>query len=173
MFSLHCDTYVHSSFLNPSQISGMGGSSYLPFANGAAPLNDEVSSAAMNLQQLSLGKESTVPSSVDNCAVVFPNYIQAFSADCSHLSFGTYKSGVHDASYRPLASNPSKIYLEDDSAVTDVSSAGCLETRHDSFSLVPVFTTYLFIVAIIYYFFFAEIQGTLVSNLDRCLILID
>lgn len=47
----------------------------------------------MNLQQLSLGEEQELASAEDNSQVVLPDYLQAFSTDCSHLSFGTYKSG--------------------------------------------------------------------------------
>ena len=41
----------------------------------------------------------------DNRGVVFPNYLQAFSADCSHLSFGTYKSRKRTALSQPQASS--------------------------------------------------------------------
>ncbi|XP_021593249.1 uncharacterized protein LOC110600676 isoform X4 [Manihot esculenta] len=89
------------------------------FANGSAPLNDIASSTAVSLQQLSLGKEAKfVRTSEDDCALVFPNDIHTLGADCSHLSFGTYKSGVHAASSVPLASKPSKSNMEP-SAVID------------------------------------------------------
>jgi hypothetical protein len=54
---------------------GTGSGIQLPFPNVAAPLNDEVSSAAADLQQLSLGKEEPAvsPSEVDH-AVLFPEY---------------------------------------------------------------------------------------------------
>ncbi|XVF58520.1 hypothetical protein PTKIN_Ptkin07bG0072600 [Pterospermum kingtungense] len=43
----------------------------------------------------------------DNQAVVLPNYLQAFSADCSHLSFGTYKSGKNTELPHPQESRNS------------------------------------------------------------------
>ncbi|CAK7346676.1 unnamed protein product [Dovyalis caffra] len=93
---------------------GTGSGFHLPFPNGAAPLNDEVFSATVNLQQLSLGKEEPeVPPSQDNHAVLFPEYMQALAADCSHLSFGTYKSGPYNAVSGPLESTSIKTDLEE------------------------------------------------------------
>lgn len=110
-------------FLSP--ILGREICSHDYFANGSAPLNDIVSSTAVSLQQLSLGKEAKfVHTSEDDCALVFPNDIHTLGADCSHLSFGTYKSGVHAASSVPLASKPSKSNMEP-SAVIDRSSSIC------------------------------------------------
>ncbi|XP_011026251.1 PREDICTED: uncharacterized protein LOC105126918 isoform X2 [Populus euphratica] len=111
---------------------GTGSGFHLRFPNCAAPLNDEVSSAAVNLQQLSLGKEEpALPSSEDNHAVVFPDYMQAFAADWSHLSFGTYKSGASNAVSGGLtASTPVKTNFEETSAVANSSSALCKEIRN-------------------------------------------
>ncbi|XP_021689533.1 uncharacterized protein LOC110671390 isoform X2 [Hevea brasiliensis] len=97
--------------------------SHLYFANGSAHLNDEVSSTAASLQQLSLEKEAKlVLTSEDDCAVVFPNDMRTLGADCSHLSFGTYNTGVHAASSGPLASNPSKSNMKEASSVIDRNS---------------------------------------------------
>ncbi|XP_061968410.1 uncharacterized protein LOC133691825 isoform X3 [Populus nigra] len=111
---------------------GTGSGFHLRFPNCAAPLNDEVSSAAVNLQQLSLGKEEpALPPSEDNHAVVFPDYMQAFAADWSHLSFGTYKSGAYNAvSGGSIASTPVKTNLEETSAAANSSSALCKEIRN-------------------------------------------
>ncbi|XP_058009221.1 uncharacterized protein LOC110671390 isoform X3 [Hevea brasiliensis] len=116
--------------------------SHLYFANGSAHLNDEVSSTAASLQQLSLEKEAKlVLTSEDDCAVVFPNDMRTLGADCSHLSFGTYNTGVHAASSGPLASNPSKSNMKEASSVIDRNSGyfgeslcseqvGCLSDAH-------------------------------------------
>lgn len=111
---------------------GTGSAFHLRFPNCAAPLNDEVSSAAVNFQQLSLGKEEpALPPSEDNHAVVFPDYMQAFAADWSHLSFGTYKSGAYNAvSGGSIASTPVKTNLEETSAAANSSSALCKEIRN-------------------------------------------
>ncbi|KAH8515575.1 hypothetical protein H0E87_004150 [Populus deltoides] len=111
---------------------GTGSGFHLRFPNCAAPLNDEVSSAAVNLQQLSLGmEEPALPPSEDNHAVVFPDYMQAFAADWSHLSFGTYKSGAYNAvSGGSIASTPVKTNLEETSAAANSSSALCKEIRN-------------------------------------------
>ncbi|KAI5597264.1 hypothetical protein BDE02_02G055600 [Populus trichocarpa] len=111
---------------------GTGSGFHLRFPNCAAPLNDEVSSAAVNLQQLSLGKEEpALPPSEDNHAVVFPDYMQAFAADWSHLSFGTYKSGAYNAvSGASIASTPVKTNLEETSAAANSSSTLCKEIRN-------------------------------------------
>ena len=89
-------------------ISGIGRGSNISVPNPTASLSDDaikaVSSAAVNLQQLSLGEEQAVTPTEDNLGVVLPNYLQAFSADCSHLSFGTYKCGKNTALSRSQAS---------------------------------------------------------------------
>lgn len=147
-------------FLSP--ILGREICSHDYFANGSAPLNDIVSSTAVSLQQLSLGKEAKfVRTSEDDCALVFPNDIHTLGADCSHLSFGTYKSGVHAASSVPLASKPSKSNMEP-SAVIDRSSSICSQSRHENFRAFPVYYT-SYIRSKYFDFFCAEIQGTLAS----------
>ncbi|XVE86241.1 hypothetical protein DITRI_Ditri18aG0019800 [Diplodiscus trichospermus] len=90
----------------PHEGIGRGSSISVPYPT--ASLSDDaikaVSSAAVKLQQLSL-EERAMTSTEDNCGVVLPNYLQDFSADCSHLSFGTYKSGKSVALSRPQASS--------------------------------------------------------------------
>ncbi|GAY50809.1 hypothetical protein CUMW_129580 [Citrus unshiu] len=96
---------------------GIANVSDLPSQNYSASLNDDVvsalSSAVANLQQLNIGKEEPVmPPTENHSAVVLPNYLQTFAADCSHLSFGTYKSGVTSASPTVVAFNPIESNLE-------------------------------------------------------------
>lgn len=85
-----------------------------------------VSSATINMQHLSLGKEETD----DQCTVVLPNNLQELAADCSHLSFGTYKSGNNSASRSQSFQND----LRGAYAATDASFSGHLDTRHESFT---------------------------------------
>ncbi|KAK9284994.1 hypothetical protein L1049_024176 [Liquidambar formosana] len=85
--------------------------------------HQEVSEAAANFQGLSLGEDMTVLPTEDDRAVVIPNHLQVSAADCSHLSFGTFKSGTVSGS---VVSNP----LEEVSPVTmDGSSLALLDTR--------------------------------------------
>ncbi|XP_024041396.1 uncharacterized protein LOC18045441 isoform X3 [Citrus clementina] len=96
---------------------GIANVSDLPSQNYSASLNDDVvsalSSAVANLQQLNIGKEEPVmPPTENHSAVVLPNHLQTFAADCSHLSFGTYKSGVTSASPTVVAFNPIESNLE-------------------------------------------------------------
>ncbi|XVF16805.1 hypothetical protein REPUB_Repub10bG0063800 [Reevesia pubescens] len=85
-----------------------------------------VSSAAVNLQQLSLGKDRAETPAEDNRGVVLPNYLQAFSADCSHLSFGTYKSGKSTALSGPQVSSSLTNGLEE----TLTTSSGHPSSMH-------------------------------------------
>lgn len=114
-----------------------GSGSNLSDPNYSAPLTDKViavPSAAAKLQHLSLGEEE--PES--NCAVVLPSHLQALAADCSHLSFGTYKSGNSSASTAPFSSNQSKEDRQEAPGTLDGLSAGPLETRHEGFYLVSI-----------------------------------
>ncbi|MBA0600906.1 uncharacterized protein LOC105780279 isoform X2 [Gossypium raimondii] len=105
-------------------LEGRGSNASAP--NPAASLSDDAIKAAspiaVNLQQLSLGKEErAVTPKEDNRGVVLPDYLQAFSADCSHLSFGTYKSGKSTALSQPQTSSS----LMNDLEETLATSNGC------------------------------------------------
>lgn len=83
----------------------------MPFTAHPASLEDNVLSVTANLQQLHIRKEETAKRSIeDSSSLVLPDHLQAFAADCSHLSFGTYKSGV--PSSVPTSSCPSKSDVE-------------------------------------------------------------
>lgn len=106
-----------------------------------------------------------MPPTENNSTVVLPNYLQAFASDCSHLSFGTYKSGAASASPQPVASNPLKSNLEV-SAAEDGSSAGHLNIRRDFFSsLFSVYNSLVMVSHEICFPFCAEIQDTLLMNI--------
>ncbi|GLT26317.1 hypothetical protein SLA2020_013960 [Shorea laevis] len=96
--------------------------------------SDEVNKTGMttatNLQQLSLAKEPTVPLTEDIRGLVLPNYLQAFAADCSHLSFGTYNSGKNSASSGPQTSSSLATEVEKSSAETDSPSPVHLDSRN-------------------------------------------
>ncbi|KAG0462539.1 hypothetical protein HPP92_021015 [Vanilla planifolia] len=78
----------------------------------------EISSAVANLQKLSLQKDGLVaPSLEDNPAVIIPRHLQVTNADCSHLSFGSFSSGISTTFPDSSSSNQLNCNLE----VTDVA----------------------------------------------------
>ncbi|XP_004234052.2 flocculation protein FLO11-like isoform X1 [Solanum lycopersicum] len=89
-------------------------------------VNVSVSSVAANLQQLSVKDAAGLPSDGDSPSVVIPDHLQVQTADCSHLSFGSFGGVSFSGS---LASAPVKTSLEDASRDADSSSVGHLGTR--------------------------------------------
>lgn len=72
------------------------------------------------LHRLSLrNEEPTLPIMEDNCGVIFPNHLQALAADCSQLSFGTYRAGSNTALSEPSEPNPLKLDVGKASAAID------------------------------------------------------
>lgn len=120
--------------------SGSGCGSNLSIKNLSVCSTDNisvaVSSAAENLQRISLGKGDPE----DNHTVVLPNHLQALAVDCSHLSFGTYKSGTGSSLASPLSSNQLKDDLEGASTTIDSLSSRHLNLGHRCFSLVSIHT---------------------------------
>ncbi|XP_059669194.1 uncharacterized protein LOC132314326 isoform X2 [Cornus florida] len=93
-----------------------------------------VSSVTANLQQLNIQKEDQgSPPEEDNPSVVIPSHLQVQTADCSHLSFGSFGSGINAAVSGPFASMPLKSNLEEEPADEDASSIGHLETRNPEY----------------------------------------
>ncbi|KAF8413613.1 hypothetical protein HHK36_001605 [Tetracentron sinense] len=92
-----------------------------------------VSSATTSLQQLSLQEELVVPRAEDNLAVVIPNHLQVPTADCSHLSFGSFGSGINATFSGSFASKPLKSDLQEPSATEYDSSVGQTETRNTEY----------------------------------------
>ncbi|KAA8519560.1 hypothetical protein F0562_013816 [Nyssa sinensis] len=93
-----------------------------------------VSSVTANLQQLSIQKEDRgAPPEEDNPSVVIPDHLQVKTADCSHLSFGSFGSGIGAAFSGPFASMPSKSSLEEESGEADASSIGHTDTRNPEY----------------------------------------
>ncbi|XP_068335781.1 uncharacterized protein [Pyrus communis] len=103
-----------------------------PYPNHSASNDVAVASATMRMQQLNLRKEEDQ----DNCAVVLPNNLQELAADCSHLSFGTFRPSQSSA----LSSKPSNSLKNDlggssaGEAGVDVFSAGRLDTRNSGYN---------------------------------------
>ncbi|KAM2268070.1 hypothetical protein ACFX1S_046241 [Malus domestica] len=103
-----------------------------PYPNHSASNDVSVVSATIRMQQLNLRKEEDQ----DNCAVVLPNNLQELAADCSHLSFGTFRPSQSSA----LSSKPSNSVKNDlggssaGEAGVDVFSAGRLDTRNSGYN---------------------------------------
>lgn len=87
---------------------------------------------ALDLQLLSMRESKLeVPSSADNSSLVLPTHVQALGAECSHLSFGTYKGGKSSPSSAILASNHfSRRGLDVKSAAVDDSLTQFPDARH-------------------------------------------
>ncbi|CAK8565468.1 unnamed protein product [Lathyrus sativus] len=87
--------------------------------SGSYEHREGVSSVTLDLQRLNMKEANLeVPSSDD--IVVLPNHLQALAAECSHLSFGTYKGGNNSASSEAFTpNNLSRDGLEMKSATVD------------------------------------------------------
>lgn len=86
---------------------------------GSYEHHEGVSSVVSDLQRLSM-KDSNL----EEDTVVLPNHLQALGAECSHLSFGTYKGVNNSASSEIFAPNKlSRSRLEMKSAAVDDSLA--------------------------------------------------
>lgn len=92
-------------------------------------VNDSVSSVTANLQQLNVQDDGALPPEEDGPAVVIPDHLQVQTADCSHLSFGSFGSGIGGSFNGPLASAPVTSTLEDAPKEVDGSSVGHLGSR--------------------------------------------
>ncbi|KAL7142533.1 hypothetical protein ABFS83_08G129800 [Erythranthe nasuta] len=90
-----------------------------------------VSSAARNLQQLSVTKENRGFSYVGNApSVVIPDHLQVQIADCSHLSFGSFGAA------KPSGTTTSMLVknnLEEAHREADISTAEHLDTRRSEY----------------------------------------
>lgn len=102
-----------------------------------------VSSVTTNFQQLNLQKEDVaLPLERDGPSVVIPDHLQVQSADCSHLSFGTFGSCVSAPFSGPLASMPVKANLEEAPLEADGSSVGHSDTRYSVLTVLHYYLQY-------------------------------
>ncbi|KAK9267719.1 hypothetical protein L1049_010152 [Liquidambar formosana] len=93
-----------------------------------------ISSVAANLQQLNVQKDDRgAPPEEDNHSVVIPNHLQVQTADCLHLSFGSFGSGIGAAFPGSFTSRPLKSNLEEASPAADDSSVGHPDTRNPEY----------------------------------------
>lgn len=102
----------------------------------AEDVNVSVSSVAANLQQLNVHDDRGLSPEGDGPSVVIPDHLQVQTADCSHLSFGSFGAGIGGSFSGPLASAPVKTSLEDAPKDVEGSSVGHLGSRYTSFLTV-------------------------------------
>ncbi|KAJ6301938.1 hypothetical protein OIU77_016111 [Salix suchowensis] len=102
------------------------------FENNEA--EDGTSSVAANLQQLSLQNDDQgVQPEKDNPSVIIPNHLQVHTQECSHLSFGSFGSGMNSAFSGHYASMSINNSLEETSEVVDASSTDHSDTRNPEY----------------------------------------
>ncbi|KAK4440123.1 GBF-interacting protein 1 [Sesamum alatum] len=96
-------------------------------------ISASVSSVARNLQELSVEKDDgRFPSEEYAPSVVIPDHLQVQSADCSHLSFGSFGSGMSAAYSSGMTSVPVKTNEEPHSE-PDISSVGHPDARSSEY----------------------------------------
>ncbi|KAJ6751689.1 hypothetical protein OIU85_002146 [Salix viminalis] len=118
------DAHVESFDANHSHIH--------TFENNEA--EDGTSSVAANLQQLSLQDDDQgVQPEKDNPSVIIPNHLQVHTQECSHLSFGSFGSGMNSAFSGHYASMSMNNSLEETSEVVDASSTDHSDTRNPEY----------------------------------------
>ncbi|XP_073149851.1 uncharacterized protein [Henckelia pumila] len=114
-------------------------SSYQPrgrdYEHHEAEDDDSVPSVTRNLQELSVRMaESGIPLEGDTPSVVIPDHLQVHSEDFSHLSFGSFGSGISAAfSSGTMKSIPVKTNLGDVLGKADVSSLGHPDTGNSEY----------------------------------------
>ncbi|CAL9085199.1 unnamed protein product [Musa textilis] len=101
----------------------------------------DISSAAVNLGQLSLHEETSIEPTVVNPAVIIPDHLRVTNADCAHLSFGSFVSGAFSGSFpsKQLKSNLEVAPVMSDASGTDNSDVRNLEYYSDE-QLNPTLT---------------------------------
>lgn len=93
-----------------------------------------MSSVARSLEQLNIKDGRGLPSETDTPSVIIPKHLLVQNSDCSHLSFGSFGSGISAAhSSGHMTSMPLKNSLEETHGEVDLSSVGYTDSRYRSF----------------------------------------
>lgn len=94
-------------------------------------VNAEISSVAANLHQINLQKDLDAPSVEEIPAVIIPDHLLVTNVDCSHLSFGSFNSGIITAGFSgSFSSKPMKTSLDVAPVTEDTSSIDKSEARY-------------------------------------------
>lgn len=112
--------------------AGSGSNQLVPNHSMPLPCDPVVaaSSAASSVKNLCFEKDEKE----DSCALVLPNHLQALAVDCSHLKFGTYKSGASPVPTEQIDSDQLNDDCEGDSRAMYGLSSGHPDTWYDAFS---------------------------------------
>lgn len=103
----------------------------------AEDVGASVSSVTSNLQQLSVQEDRGGAPEEDNPPppVIIPSHLLVQTADCSHLSFGSFGGSAFS---RPFSSRPSQSNTEESSTNAEASSVGHPDTRYTCLSELVV-----------------------------------
>ncbi|XP_020577374.1 uncharacterized protein LOC110022656 isoform X2 [Phalaenopsis equestris] len=94
----------------------------------------EISSAAADLQNVKLQNDNlTAPSLEDNPAVIIPRHLQVTNADCSHLSFGSFGSGLGSSFSGSSLQKPLHDHSEATKVPDEVPSIDHSEARNSNY----------------------------------------
>ncbi|KAH7686036.1 UBA-like protein [Dioscorea alata] len=97
-------------------------------------VNAEISSVAANLHQINLQKDLDAPSAEEIPAVIIPDHLLVTNVDCSHLSFGSFNSGIITAGFSgSFSSKPMKTSLDVAPVTEDTSSIDKSEARNTEY----------------------------------------
>ncbi|CAA7402074.1 unnamed protein product [Spirodela intermedia] len=96
--------------------------------------NAGVSLTASALQRLNLVEESSAREEEDSPGVIFPNNLQIANADCSHLSFGSFGSGVGASFPESFSSLESTGILEVPSEKSETTSLDHSDARNSEYN---------------------------------------
>ncbi|XP_057466004.1 uncharacterized protein LOC130755592 isoform X2 [Actinidia eriantha] len=91
-----------------------------------------VSTITSNLEQLSVQEDQGAAPEEDNPSVIIPSHLQVQSADCSHLSFGSFRCGISSFS-GPFSAGRSQSNIDEVSADADAPSVVHLDTRNPEY----------------------------------------
>ncbi|KAL8192233.1 hypothetical protein R6Q57_027900 [Mikania cordata] len=92
------------------------------------------SSVSANMQQLNIQEERHLDEPEEDIpAVIIPNHLQVQTADCSHLSFGSFGSTMNPGYSGSFASRQLGNKTEETPAEIDTSSVGPSETRNSEY----------------------------------------
>ncbi|KAH6790252.1 hypothetical protein C2S51_005258 [Perilla frutescens var. frutescens] len=98
-------------------------------------IDASVSSVTRNMQQLSVENDDRgVSSDGYTPSVVIPDHLQVQNTDCSHLSFGSFGSGMGAVySSGTVKSLPAESNLEEPHSEADIPSVGHMDTRNSDY----------------------------------------
>lgn len=103
------------------------------------------------MQQLSIQeKDHEASYGDDGPSVVIPNHLQVQTADFSHLSFGSFGSGLGAGVSGPFASRSSRSNMEEAPIEADAPVIGHTDTRYLLFLGLVVHLLYNFFYCILY-----------------------